>query len=418
MSILIKNGYCLGEKDGFFDIFIDKGKIKNIEKDIETKADETINAEDCLVLPTFCNAHTHLAMSLFRGMADDLSLMDWLNNHIFPSEAKYVNKEMVYVCSKMSMLEMIRSGTGCFMDMYFFEEEVAKAALEIGIKGVIGEGITDFKTPSCSSADETIAKTISLKREFECNTIKVAFAPHSTYTLSKESLKKIASASEGFIVETHANETESEIALSIKNNAGRPMEVLYDTGLLKKDIYLAHCVVNTQEDIDLMKKHNAHIINAPQSNLKLASGFAPVQQFLDNGLDVFIGTDGAASNNNLDIIEELRTTSLLQKALTKNEKALNAKDTFKIGTNSIFETSGLLKEGYDADIVIIKLDSFEATPVFNPYSYLAYAANSRDVSTVIINGKIILKNREFVDIDEKEVKFKVKETAKKLGAIL
>ncbi len=417
MSILIKNGYCLGEQEGIYDILIEKNKIKKIDKNIKEKADDIIDAKECLVMPTFCNAHTHSAMSLFRGMADDLSLMDWLNNHIFPSEAKYVNKDMVYICSKLSMLEMIRSATGCFMDMYFFEEEVAKAALEIGMKGVVGEGIIDFKTPDCADVDEAISKTFSLKREFESDTIKVAFSPHSTYTLTGESLKKIAEASEGFIVHTHVNETKSEVEMCMEKHKKRPMEVLRDTGLLERDIYLAHCVVSSDEDIDMMKQYKANVINVPQSNLKLASGIAPIYKIINKGIDVFIGTDGPASNNNLDILEELRVSSLVQKAINYDETAVDAKKTFQIGTNSVFETSGKLKEGFDADIAVVKLDGFEAVPIFNPYSYLAYAANSRDVSTVIINGKIVLKNGEFLFIDEEKVKFDVKAMAKKLGAM-
>jgi len=417
MSILIKNGYCLGEQEGIYDILIEKNKIKKIGANLEEKADDIIDAKECLVIPTFCNAHTHNAMSLFRGMADDLSLMDWLNNHIFPSEAKYVNKKMVYICSKLSMLEMIRSAAGCFMDMYFFEEEVAKAALEVGMKGVIGEGIIDFKTPDCVNVDEAISKTFSLKEEFESDTIKVSFSPHSTYTLTKESLRKIAEASEGFIVHTHVNETKSEVEMCMEKHKKRPMEVLRDTGLLKRDIYLAHCVVSTDDDIDIMKRYKANVINVPQSNLKLASGIAPIHKIIKKGIDVFIGTDGPASNNNLDILEELRVASLVQKALNYDETAMDAKTTFQIGTNSVFKTSGKLKEGFDADIAIIKLDGFEATPIFNPYSFLAYAANSRDVSTVIINGKIVLKNGEFLSVDEEKIKFDVKAMAKKLGAI-
>ncbi len=416
MSILIKNGYCLKEKDEICDIFIENGKIKKIEKDINKQADEIIDASNCIVLPSFCNAHTHLAMSLFRGMADDLALMDWLNNHIFPNEAKYVNKEMVYICSKLSMLEMIRGGVGCFMDMYFFEEEVAKAALEIGIKGIIGEGIVDFETPSCKSVDDALSKTESLKREFESEKIKVSFAPHSTYTLSKDSLKKISDKAQGSIIQIHANETTGEVDMALKDKGKRPIALLDELGLLTDKTYLAHCVAHNDNDIELTKKRNAKVINVPQSNLKLASGIAPIYKILKNDIEVLIGTDGSASNNNLDIIEELRTMSLIQKIISMDETALNAKDTFNMGTKSLFEDSGKLKEGFSADITIIKLDSFEATPMYDPYSYLAYAANSRDVSTVIVDGKIILKDRKFVNIDEEEIKFKVKDMAKKLGA--
>ncbi len=417
MKILIKNGYCLSEKEGVFDVLIDGKTIQRIEKNIVENADETIDAKESLVLPFFCNAHTHLAMSLFRGMADDLSLMDWLNNHIFPNEAKYVNKDMVYTCSKLSMLEMIRSGTGCFMDMYFFEEEVAKAALEIGIKGIIGEGILDFPTPGAKSADEAISKTLSLKKEFANENIKVSFAPHSTYTLSVESLMKIADVKEDAIVQTHAGETKKEVEIVLKDKGKRPIEILNDTGLIDSKTYLAHCVETNDKDMEIIKSKNSNVIGVPQSNLKLASGIAPIYEMMKKNINIFVGTDGAASNNNQDIIEELRTMSLVEKVISDNEKALNAKETFDIATNTPFENSGILKEGFDADIAIIKLDSLESVPIFNPYSYIAYAANSRDVATVIIGGRIILKEREFVGIDEEKVKFEVKKLAKKLGAL-
>ncbi len=417
MSILIKNGYCIGEKDGFFDIFIENDTIKSVAKNINREADSIINARGSIVMPVFCNAHTHLAMSLFRGMADDLALMDWLNNYIFPNEARYVNREMVYICSKLSMLEMIRGGVGCFMDMYFFEEEVAKAALEIGMKGVIGNGIIDFPTPDSKNAEESISKTLSLKKEFECDDIKVSFAPHSTYTLSVESLRKIADVRDGSILQIHANETKSEVELVLKEKGKRPLEILNETGLLDSRTYLAHCVDVSDYDMSLIKTRGANVINVPQSNLKLASGIAPIYKMLDMGINILIGTDGSASNNNVDMVEELRTMNLIQKVISGNEKALCAKQTFNIGVNSLFNNSGILKEGYKADIAIMKLDSFESVPIFDPYSYIAYAANSRDVSTVIINGRIILKDREFVDIDEEKVKFEVRNLAKKLGAL-
>ncbi len=419
MSILIKNGYCLGEKAYRADILIEGNRIKRIANRIDEKTEETIDATESLVMPTFCNAHTHLAMSLFRGMADDLNLMEWLNNHIFPAEAKYVNREMVYWCSILSMLEMIRSGTGCFADMYFFEEEVAKAAMDVGMKGVIGEGILDFKTPDCKNATEAIEKTLQLKREFESETIKVSFAPHSTYTLSIESLKKVKEkAGDDIIVQIHINESSEEVSTVLKSKGKRPMQVLSDIGLLGSNVYLVHCVASSDDDINLMRKTASNVVNVPQSNLKLASGIAPMYKMERVGLNIFIGTDGPASNNNLDIIEELRVMSLIQKALSRDSTVVDAKKSFLIGTNSLFSDSGKLKEGYKADIAILKLGSFESTPLYNPYSFLAYAVNSRDIRTVIIEGKVILKNGEFVTVDEEKIKQKVKELASKLGALV
>ncbi len=419
MSILIKNGYCIdGFKEGHFDLLIEGGRIKEIGK-VDKDVDTVIDAKDCLVMPAFCNAHTHLAMSLFRGMADDLELMEWLEKHIFPAEARYVNPEMVYKCSKLSMLETIRSGVSCFVDMYFFEEEVAKAALDIGMRGVIGEGIVDFKTPSCGSPKEAIEKTRLLKDEFgNSGLIKVSYAPHSTYTLSLETLKLVSdSLDEDDIVHIHVNESKNEIGLVRSQKGKRPIEVLRDTGLLGEHTYMAHCVETDDGDIGLIKNSHAKVVNVPQSNLKLASGIAPIQRILDEGIDVFIGTDGSASNNNLDIIEEIRVASLVQK-VKFDEKALSARDAFRmlVNFNGLFD-AGRLDKGKLADVVIVKLDGFEATPIYNPYSFVVYALNSRDVRDVIINGRVVLRNGEFVDVDEERVKFEVRRLAEKLGGL-
>lgn len=419
MSILIKNGYCIdGFKEGYFDLLIEGNRIKKIGK-IDKDVDSVIDAKDCLVMPAFCNAHTHLAMSLFRGMADDLELMEWLEKHIFPAEARYVNPETVYKCSKLSMLEAIRSGASCFFDMYFFEEEVVKAALDVGMRGVVGEGVVDFKTPSCGSPKEAIEKTKLLKGEFEnSGLIRVSYAPHSTYTLSLETLKLVAdSMNEGDIVHIHINESKREIELVKSQKGKKPVEVLKEVGLLGKHTYMAHCVETDNDDIELIKDAQAKVINVPQSNLKLASGIAPIQRMLDRGIDVFIGTDGSASNNNLDIIEEIRVASLVQK-VKFNEKALKAKDAFRmlVNFNGLFD-AGRLEEGKLADLVIIKLDGLEATPIYNPYSFVVYALNSRDVRDVIINGRVILRNGEFVGVDEEKIKFEVKELAKGLGGL-
>jgi len=419
MNILIKNGYCIdGFKEGYFDILIEGNRIKKIGK-IDENVDSVIDANGCLVMPAFCNAHTHLAMSLFRGMADDLELMEWLVKYIFPAEAKYVNPEMVYKCSKLSMLETIRSGASCFVDMYFFEEEVAKAALDVGMRGVIGEGIVDFKTPSCSSPKGAIKKTKQLKSEFgNYGLIRVSYAPHSTYTLSLETLKLVAdNLDEDDIVHIHINESKREIELVRSQKGKKPIEVLKEVGLLGEHTYMAHCVETDDSDIELIESAKAKVINVPQSNLKLASGIAPIQRMLDKDIEVFIGTDGSASNNNLDIIEEIRVASLVQK-IEFNEKALSAKDAFKmlVNFNGLFD-AGRLNESMLADIVIVKLDGFEATPIYNPYSFVVYALNSRDVRDVIINGRVVLRNGEFVGVDEEKVKFEVRELAKGLGGL-
>ena len=418
MTILIKNGYCVdGEIEGYFDIYIDGNLIEEVGN-IEKNADLTIDAKNCLVIPAFCNAHTHLAMSLFRGMADDLELMEWLTKYIFPAEARYVNPDMVYKCSKLSMLELIRSGSGCFVDMYFYEEEVAKAALEIGIRGVLGEGIVDFETPSCKNPKEALEKTEYLKREFESSgLLKVSYAPHSTYTVSKDTLKMVGSKAGGSLVQIHINESKKEVELVKSQHGKGAVWVLDEIGLLNNKTFMAHCVYTDSADMELIAERGARVVNVPESNLKLASGIAPIDSMVKKGIPVYLGTDGSASNNNLDMIEEMRVASLVQK-VRFDEKALPAKEVFKLATN--FEglfNSGKLKKGKLADIVIVELSGLEAVPIYNPYSFLVYAANSRDVRDVIIDGKPVLRNGEFVHVDEEKVKFEVRELARNIGVL-
>jgi len=416
--ILIKNGYIV-EKKGFYDILIENNIIKRIDKKIECRDCYTIEAKNHLVVPAFCNAHTHLAMSLFRGLADDLALMSWLNDYIFPNEAKYVNKDMVYKCSKLSMLEMLRSGTGCFMDMYFFEEEVARAAHEIGIRGVIGEGIVDFESPSCRNADVAISKTKSLKEEFESDMLKVSFAPHSTYTLSNKSLKKIADAADQSILQVHASETKDEVDIVLKDKGKTPIEVLKDVGLLNHNTYLAHCVEVSYDDINLIQQAGSSVVINPQSNMKLGNGIVPLVDMTKHGINILIGTDSSASNNSLDIVQELKAASLANKVLLRKADVANAEEMFKIGTNarSLFDNTGGIKEGYKADLSLISADPLNAVPMYNPYSHILYSLNSKDIDAVVINGKVIMEHSEFKDIDENKIKDDVRNLAKDLGAI-
>lgn len=416
--ILIKNGYIV-EKNGFYDILIEGNIIKRIDKKIECRDCYMIEARNHLVVPTFCNAHTHLAMSLFRGLADDLPLMSWLNDYIFPNEARYVNRDMVYKCSKLSMLEMIRSGIGCFMDMYFFEEEVARAAYEIGMRGIIGEGIVDFESPSCRNADVAISKTKSLKKEFESDMLKVSFAPHSTYTLSNESLKKVADAADQSIVQVHASETKDEVDIVLKDKGKTPIEVLKDVGLLNKNTYLAHCVEISDNDINLIQQSGSSVVINPQSNMKLGNGIVPLVNMIKHGINILIGTDSSASNNSLDIVRELKAASLANKVLLRKADVANAKEMFKIGTNarSLFDNTGKIKEGYKADLSLISADTLNGVPMYDPYSHILYSLNSKDIDAVVINGKIIMEHSEFKDIDEDKIKYDVRNLAKGLGAI-
>lgn len=415
--ILIKNVLNL---DGFrTSILIDGNKILKVQSDLDRDLpnDTTvIDASNMLGVSGFFNAHTHAAMTLFRGYQDDLALQDWLNR-IFKLEADYVNEDMVYWCSKLACLEMVSCGTTGFMDMYFFEDQVARSALDVGLRVVISEGLLSFRTPFCANFKEGLNKTLQLKETFKNNSkVKVSFAPHSLYTVEKEDLELLSKTiDQKDYIHIHLAENLTEVNTVLSKYGKNPAFVLGEFGLLNSNTYLAHCVHITDEEIELIKEKNAHVIHNPQSNMKLSSGISSVCKMIQKGVDVCLGTDGCASNNNLDIIEELRSAALLQKLF--NPSYMNAKLAVRTAQNfgGLFDVG--LTEGKLADVVLIDLDAIEAIPLYNPASFLAYAANSKSVDTVIIDGKIIYKNKKFVDVDVQEVKFNVKRIAKKIGSL-
>ncbi|WP_291493874.1 amidohydrolase [Desulfurella sp.] len=415
--ILIKNALNL---DGFrTSILIEENRILKVQSDIKVDLPPDtiiIDASDKLAVSGFFNAHTHAAMTLFRGYQDDLSLQDWLDK-IFKLEAKYVDKHMVYWCSKLACLEMVSCGTTGFMDMYFFEDEVAQSALDVGLRVVIGEGLLSFETPFCASFKEGLKKTLQLKEKYKNNPkVKVSFAPHSLYTVEKNDLEQLASTIDSNdYIQIHLSENMNEVNTILSKYGQNGAFVLDEIGLLNKNTYLAHCTHLTEAEIDLISKKNAHVIHNPQSNLKLSSGIANVCKMIQKGVSVLLGTDGCASNNNLDILEELRTAALLQKLF--NPSFMNAKLAVRMLQNfgGFFDVG--LFEGKLADVVLFDLNAIEALPMYNPASYLSYAANSKSVDTVIIDGKIIYKNKEFTSVDVEEVKFNVAQIAKKIGSL-
>jgi len=415
--ILIKNAINL---DGFrTSILIESNRIVKVQSDLKMDLPSdtiVIDASDKLAISGFFNAHTHAAMTLFRGYQDGLALQDWLSK-IFKLEARYVNKEMVYWCSKLACLEMIASGTTGFMDMYFFEDEVAQSALETGMRVVVGEGLLSFETPFCKSFEKGLEKTFLLKEKYKDNSkVKVAFAPHSLYTVEPKDLELLSNTiNEDDYIHIHLAENITEVNTIVSKFGKHPSYVLADFGLLNKNTYLAHCVHLTDAEIELISKHGAHVIHNPQSNLKLSSGISSVCKMIQHGISAHLGTDGCASNNNLDIIEEIRVAALLQKLF--NPSSMNAKTAIRMAQNfgNFFDVG--LSENKLADIVLIDLNDIEAIPLYNPASFLVYAANSRSVDTVIINGRIIYKNKEFINIDVNEVRQKVKQIARNIGSL-
>lgn len=418
MSILIKNiSYLDIEKEKIIDnadIFIEENKIKRIGENLKIDADEVFDGENKLLTPGFVNAHTHLGMSYFRNYADDLALMDWLKNEIWPIEAK-LNAEDIYWSSMLSIIENIKSGVTTFCDMYYEMDRVGDAALESGIRGVLTRGMTDVD----GKGEEKLQEFDALYNNYHNRSdgrIRVVPAPHAIYTCSTEFLKEISENAKKLydnIIHIHLSETLTEVEDSKKEYGMTPIEYVNSLGLLDSQIIAAHCVHITDEEIELVKNKKFYPVYNPSSNLKLASGFTPVDKMLKNNIKLALGTDGDSSNNNQDFVEEMHIGGIVNKAVTMNEKAVPAIEILKMATiNGAealgFEKLGLIKEDYMADLTIFDLNSNSFTPRNNLISALVYSANSSDVESVICDGKFIMRDRKLVNVDEKKVREIVK----------
>ncbi|WP_019107807.1 amidohydrolase [Peptoniphilus senegalensis] len=414
MSILIKNiSYLDIEKEKIIDnadIFIEENKIKRIGENLKIDADQVLDGENKLLTPGFVNAHTHLGMSYFRNYADDLALMDWLKNEIWPIEAK-LNAEDIYWSSMLSIIENIKSGVTTFCDMYYEMDRVGDAALESGIRGVLTRGMTDVD----GKGEEKLQEFDALYNNYHNRSdgrIRVVPAPHAIYTCSTEFLKEISENAKKLydnIIHIHLSETLTEVENSKKEYGMTPIEYVNSLGLLDSQIIAAHCVHITDEEIELVKNKKFYPVYNPSSNLKLASGFTPVDKMLKNNIKLAMGTDGDSSNNNQDFVEEMHIGGIVNKAVTMNEKAVPAIEILKMATiNGAealgFEKLGLIKEDYMADLTIFDLNSNSFTPKNNLISALVYSANSSDVESVICDGKFIMRDRKLVNVDEKKVR--------------
>lgn len=414
MSILIKNiSYLDIEEEKIVDkadIFIEENKIKKIGENLDQKADQVLDGENKLLTPGFVNAHTHLGMSYFRNYADDLALMDWLENEIWPIEAK-LNAKDIYWSSLLSIIENIKSGVTSFCDMYYEMDRVGDAAIEAGIRGVLTRGMTDVD----GKGEEKLQEFDDLYNNYHEKSngrIRVVPAPHAIYTCSTEFLKEIAKRSlERYdsLIHIHLSETLTEVENSKKEYGMTPIEYVNSLGLLDSQIIAAHCVHITDEEIELVKDKKFYPVYNPSSNLKLASGFTPVDKLLKNNITMALGTDGDSSNNNQDFVEEMHIGGIVNKAVTMNEKAVPAIEILKMATiNGAkalgFEKLGLVKEDYLADLTIFDLNSNSFTPRNNLISALVYSASSSDVESVICDGKFIMKDRKLVNIDEEKIR--------------
>jgi 5-methylthioadenosine/S-adenosylhomocysteine deaminase len=400
----------------YHSIAIDEGRISAILPSSEARhafqAQLTLELDHHALIPGLINAHTHAAMTLMRGIADDLHLMDWLEHHIWPAERKWVSEQFVHDGTQLAVAEMLRSGTTCFNDMYFFPEVTARVVASSHIRACIGMIMIDFPTAYAENPEQYFAKGLALHDEYKHHPlVRCAFAPHAPYTVSDQPLKKIQVLADelDLPVHIHLHETASEIENSLKDTGYKPLHRLDQLGLLSPALLGVHMTQLDDDDIHRLAESGASVVHCPESNLKLASGFCPVQKLVDAGVNVALGTDGVASNNNLDMLGEMQTAALLAKAVYKDAAALPAHTVLRMATLNgaralgMAEETGSLEPGKWADITAVNLDTLETQPLYDPVSQLVYAAGREQVSDVWIAGQHVLKGRELTHLDTRDL---------------
>ena len=378
---------------------------------------------DHVLIPGLINAHTHSPMTLFRGLADDLPLMTWLNEHIWPAEAKWVNELFIKEGTQLAIAEMIRGGVTCFNDMYFYPDITAREATKAGMRAVVGLIMIDFPSQWADNTEDYINKGLHVFKENINNPlINCAFAPHAPYTVSDEPLLKIKTLADELEIpiHIHLHETQDEINHSLENYQKRPLQRFADLGLLNPNLTAVHMVHLENNEIEQIAKAGVHIVHCPQSNLKLASGFCPVDKLQKAGVNIALGTDGASSNNDLDCFAEMQTAAMLAKAVANDASALPAYQALQMATINgakalgIADKTGSLEKGKSADICAVKLNTLESVPLFNPISQLVYACSRHQVTDVWVRGEVLLKNRQLTTLDEADLIAKAQAWAMKI----
>lgn len=397
-------------------IAVHEGKILSILPSTQAKqiykARELVDFKNHVLTPGLVNAHGHAAMTLFRGMADDTPLQEWLEKHIWPAENQWVSEEFVRDGSQLAIAEMLRSGTTCFSDMYFFPEAVAQAALDAGIRAQLSFPIFTFPSAWGQGADDYIRKGLKARDNFKhSDRIDIVFGPHAPYTVDDETMVKIATlaAELDVNIQIHVHETRQEVDTAIKTTGKRPLTRLNELGLLSPRTQLVHMTELNENDVFLVKQSGAHVISCPESNLKLASGFCPVQKLLDIGINVALGTDGAASNNDLDMFGEMRTAALVAKVVSNNAASLPDWQALEMATLSGAKALGLedkigsLEIGKDADIIAIDFSNIEQQPIYEPISQLVYTQCSHLVTHSWVEGRCVLRDRKPSHLDLRDI---------------
>ena len=430
MSLGIKGKFVVGFdgeehrllKDGV--VVIENKRVRHVGKSYSGRVDRWIDASSGLVMPGLINSHTHASMTCFRGLADDLQLMSWLNDHIFPAEAK-LDDQKVYLGALLACAEMIMSGTTCFCDMYLFEDAVARAAKRAGVRAVVGEVLYDFDSPNYGPIDKGFEYTQTLIDTWKDDPlVTIAVEPHSTYLCQPELLKKAFNLTQsyGLPLVIHLAESKSEVE-QIKERYGRtPVEHLAEIEVLAPNVLACHCVELTENDIALLQRFDVKVAHNAESNMKLASGVAPIPKLLDAGICVGLGADGCASNNDLDLFLEMDTVAKLHKAKTLDPTAMDARTVLKMATIQSARALGLnqaigsLETGKKADLIVIDTHKPHLTPMYNPVSHLVYAAMGSDVTTSIINGTVVMEDRKLKSLDLRKVMDDVNKIAEEIRA--
>jgi 5-methylthioadenosine/S-adenosylhomocysteine deaminase len=378
-------------------------------------ATRIINASGKVIMPGLINTHSHVPMVLFRGIADDLLLMEWLQKYIFPAEAKNVDEQFVRWGTRLGCLEMIKGGTTTYVDMYYFEDAIADETARAGMRAVLGETLIDFPAPDNKTWDAGIAYTERFAAKWKGHAlITPAIAPHAAYTVSTDHLKQAHSFSERFGIPLiiHAAEDPAEVKTIQERYGSSSVAYLERIGLLDERVIAAHMIWPTADDIATLARRKVGVAHCPQSNMKLAGGAAPVPQMLKAGVAVGLGTDGAASNNDLSLWEEMDTAAKLHKLTSQNPTVINAREALEMatirGARAIHQEKeiGSVEIGKRADLIIVGMDSVHQTPLYNVYSQLVYATKASDVETVMVNGRVVMRNRRVLTIDERSVLLK------------
>jgi 5-methylthioadenosine/S-adenosylhomocysteine deaminase len=376
------------------------------------KAADTIDATGKVVMPGLINTHTHAAMVMYRGLGNDLALMDWLQKYIFPAEAKTVSPEFVRIGTRLAALEMIQSGTTLFADMYYFEEEVARVTKAAGLRGVLGQTVIEFPVPDAKTPADAIRRTEAFAKEFDHDElITPSIAPHSVYTLDADTLKAVSALAKKLMIpiQIHLSETSAEIGLSEARHKMRPVAALEQLDFWAPTTLAAHGVWINDEEIALLKRRDVGVSNNPESNMKLASGTAPVLGYRRAGVSVGLGTDGAASNNDLDMFEAMRQTAFQQKLVSMDPTAISAPEALEMATIGGAaalgrrQRLGSLEAGKLADLIVVNVSRPRQQPLFDPIAQIVYTTRGDDVETTIVNGRILMRDRKVLTMDEAAV---------------